>query len=167
MYEHSSYITSEGAYKSIENYGYDTERSYDATYKFEEAEPLETPVVSKITIPYSSYQVSSFEYDDGLYYRYQSGDAHIDEETGETLSFNNVLVQFASTKVIDSVGRRSVGLVGSGDGILYKNGDVFDVTWEKSSHSSPTKWYVDGEDMVLTEGKTFICVVPIGQTIEQ
>ena len=45
-----------------------------------------------------------FEYnpEDGLYYRYQYGDKHIDELTGEQLAFTNVIFQYCHGEVRDA-----------------------------------------------------------------
>lgn len=163
MYEHSSYIKSSGVLESIQKY--DTTYTSSPVFSWDNESVEYSSDVTNITIPYSNYQISEFRFNNGLYERYQSGLEHIDEETGEILTFNNVVVQYAKTAVIDSEGRRSVDLITTGEGKLFKNGEVFDITWEKDDEHSSTQWYLDGEPMTLTPGKTFVCVVPLTQAI--
>ena len=54
---------------------------------------------------YSNVQ-AYFEYndEDGKYYRYQYGDKHIDETTGEQLTVDNVIFQYCHGEFRDSKG---------------------------------------------------------------
>lgn len=168
MYEHSSYIDAEGILESAGNYGLRMTREGEPMFTFSEEE--RTPIgddVTALTLKYSGDQISRFEYDaeEGVYYRYQNGSAHIDDLTGETISVKNVIVQYANTYVIagDDAGRREVELVGSGTGYYYTNGKYENITWTKTAYNSPTKWYgADGKELKLNKGKTFICVYPSG-----
>lgn len=171
MYEHSSYISAEGILKSAEKYGYRMTREVEPMFTFAEEEITpEGEDVTAMTLKYSGDQISRFEYDEqkGVYYRYQNGNAHIDDLTGETVSVKNVIVQYANTYVIagDEAGRREVELVGSGTGYYYTNGRYENITWTKTAYNSPTKWYgSDGKELMLNKGKTFICVYPIGYEV--
>ena len=40
------------------------------------------------------------------------------------------------------------------------------ITWEKSSRTSQTKYYLEnGEELVVNDGNTFIQIQPEGQTL--
>lgn len=170
MYEHSSYIDAEGIFESAKDYGYRTE-SDEAMFTFAEEEVTPTGEEGKkISLKFSPDQTSVFEYNEaeGVYYRYQNGEAHIDELTGETISVKNVIVQFANTYSIpgDDAGRKEVELVGSGTGYFFTNGKYEPISWTKTSYSSATKWYgADGKELALNKGKTFICVYPEGYDV--
>ncbi len=171
MYEHSSYTDAAGILESAESYGYSLEENDAPMFTFSEEE--KTPSgdgAEDILLKYSGEQVSNFVYSDvnGLYYRYQNGEAHIDELTGETITVKNIIVQFANTFVIpgDEAGRREVELVGSGTGYYFTNGGYETISWTKNTYSSPTKWYgSDGQELELNKGKTFICVYPEGYDV--
>lgn len=108
-----------------------------------------------------------FEYneEDGLYYRFQhlSGGTdgpHIDQTTGEQLSFKNILVQ--NTKY-ENLGEGYLAFQchdSARDGWFFTNGKGIHVTWEKSSDYGATKFYDDyGNEITLNTGKTMICIV--------
>ena len=108
-----------------------------------------------------------FEYneDDGLYYRsqYLSGGTdgpHIDEATGEQLTFKNILVQYIS---YEDLGEGYLALQCQDTakaGWFFTNGKGIPVTWEKTSDYGATKFYDEyGNEITLNTGKTMICVV--------
>lgn len=108
-----------------------------------------------------------FEYneEDGLYYRsqYLSGGTdgpHIDEATGEQLTFKNILVQYISYEDLGE-GYLALQCQDSGkEGWFFTNGKGIHVTWEKTSDYGATKFYDDyGNEITLNTGKTMICIV--------
>ena len=56
---------------------------------------------------------------------------------------------------------------GTGAGLFITNGKVVQVTWKKDSEiSGPTKYYYeDGMEIVLNQGKTYICQVETTQNV--
>ena len=93
--------------------------------------------------------------------------AHLDAETREQVLVSNILIQLVPMRVVDGVGRRQVYTVGEGRGYLVTNGEHFPVTWTKSSHTSPMRWYFeDGSPLVLTPGRTWICVFQNTGTVD-
>lgn len=108
-----------------------------------------------------------FEYneEDGLYYRSQhlSGGVdgpHIDQATGEQLSFKNILVQYTKS---EDLGEGYLALQchdSTRDGWFFTNGKGIHVTWEKNSDYGATRFYDDfGNEIILNTGKTMICIV--------
>ncbi len=117
-----------------------------------------------LTVSFSRDFVSGFVFDGetGLYNVFNGDKKRIDEETGNQLSVTNVVVQFASMRVIpgDSEGRRDVNLVSSGSGYLFTNGARVPIKWEKKSHTSPTSYFFeDGSKAMFNKGKTWFCIV--------
>lgn len=172
MYEHSSYTDAQDLMESIEAKGYRTERNVEPMFTFyDEDTALGGAALSAtdVVIPFSSYQVSEFVYDEGtkLYTRIQSGEKQIDDLTGEAITVKNVIIQQTEISVIagDDAGRRNVDLVGSGEGIFITNGKARNITWEKADYSAPTKWYDEkGQKLKMNTGKTWICVYPSNKT---
>lgn len=171
MYEHSSYTNAEKILESWDNRGYrknKEEGSKPMLLFNNEDSIIENGLqASRVVIPYSGYQVSEFKYNNETkeYERYQSGMPHIDELTGQCITVKNVLIQIAPTKVIDSAGRRSIGLVGSGKGYYITNGKAENITWNKSNGTSTTQWFHEsGNELRVNKGKTFICIYSEGGT---
>ena len=117
----------------------------------------------------SCYPISEtyFEYneEDGLFYRYQYGDPHVDAAFDNTqLAFKNVLVQFAYYEVRDDNGYLAFQVHDdTKDGYYFTNGKGIHVTWEKTADYEPTRFYDDnGNEIELNTGKTMICIVEDG-----
>lgn len=100
------------------------------------------------------------------YLRFYSAKAHRDRETNEQLSAKNIIVQYAKTKdTFDKKNHIDIDLIGRGKALLFQNGEVYDLTWEKDSITDSTKYtFVDGSEMKLLPGQTWIEVVRLGQT---
>ena len=115
-----------------------------------------------------------FEYneEDGLYYRFQGmqkGDQkHMDGANNKQLAFKNVLVQFAYYETRDAKGYLSFQCHDdTKDGYYFTNGKGIHVTWKKTSDFAPTKFYDDnGNEIEINPGKTNICVVEQGKSID-
>jgi hypothetical protein len=168
MYVHSSYTSAERLFSQIKKYGYRENKGEDFSgmFSFYESpkELTDSQKAENISVTFLNGAEASFEYDaqTGIYKKFQNGSAHIDAETGEQLSVTNVIIQNAEMYTIkgDEAGRRSVELVGSGDGYLATKGGYVQIKWAKSSHTAPTVWtFADGTPLTMNVGKTWICVV--------
>jgi hypothetical protein len=162
---HNVYTDTDRLLAGIAYKNYSTEHYYGFksmfTFNNNVITPSEGETANKITLAFGKGRTPWFEYneDDGLYYRFQYGAEHIDENTGEQLSFENVLIQFAHYTSIDDHDRQELDLVGKGDGLYATGGKIIPVTWEKISESSQTKYYTeDGNELSLNPGKTFITI---------
>jgi len=113
-----------------------------------------------------------FEYneEDGLYYRSQhlSGSTdgpHIDETTGEQLTFKNILIQYVKYEDLGNDYMVFQCHDNTRSGWFFTNGKGIHVNWEKSSDYGATRFYDDyGNEVTLNTGKTMICVVKEGET---
>ena len=175
----NAYLSAEGVNSAIEHFDYS--KTYREDYynpdhfKFaSESSPntLEQYAnafdVKKIDMS-SCYPISKtyFEYneEDGLFYRYQYGEPHVDAAFDNTqLAFKNVLVQFAYYEVRDDNGYLAFQVHDdTKDGYYFTNGKGIHVTWEKTGDYEPTKFYDDnGNEIELNTGKTMICIVEDG-----
>lgn len=162
---HNVYTNGEMLLAGIEYKNYSTEHDEDFESKFSFNEEVETPsggeTANKITTTFNSSRAPWFEYNsnDGLYYRFQYGTEHIDENTGEQIAFENIIIQFAHYTSIDDHDRQEIDLVTSGDGLYASDGVIIPITWKKSSSGSQTKYYTeDGNELILNPGKTWVTV---------
>ncbi len=116
---------------------------------------------------YESY-ATSYVYDEeeDVYWRSLAGEPHEDRETGEELSFSNVIVLWAETEPIpgDREGRLNIDLDGSGEALIITAGRGFSGLWsaeEEFGVSGP-----QGREVRLTPGKTWITILPLDTAIE-
>ena len=156
-YEGGSHFTFASGENTLEQYG---ENAFDAT-------KIDLAGSYKITKTYFEYNA-----EDGLYYRYQgmqNGDkAHVDAATGEQLAFKNVLVQFTHYETRDDKGYLGYQCHDTTkDGYYFTNGKAIHVTWEKTTDYGSTVYYDDnGNEVEFNTGKTMICILKDGTTIE-
>ncbi len=161
---HNAYSTGEALLKRINDKGYS--RTYHDYYtrahlfKDEFSEINGNPA-KKVSIGFRNNE-PWFEYDEEnkVYKRFEFGDPQIDGETGEQLTFTNILIQFNSYSDLEgyeSAGSQDLDWSGSGDGFYISGGQVIPVTWKRGK--TTTKWYTsDGKELTMNPGKTWISV---------
>ena len=118
--------------------------------------------ITRVTVPFSNTNQTTFTFcnDTGLYFVEHTRGPWMDEYSVTQVSVANILIQHTAIRLADGEGRRSVDTVGRGTGYLMRDGLVFNVIWEKSSHTSPMRWYFeDGRPIVLAPGRTWINVL--------
>ena len=167
---HNAYASAKGIKKGIEDMGYrntykdgyigkftfahdgdpndlSQEDSYDATH----IEPG-----YKINKPYLEYDPK-----DEKYYRWQYGTEHIDDLTGEQLSFDNVILQYSSWEQIDDKGYLGFDCHGGGRMVYITKGKAVDGSWISFGGDQGAVRYFDsdGEEIVVNQGKTLIEII--------
>jgi hypothetical protein len=161
---------------AIEYLGFETKHSdsFQSKFKFNDEDTAsEGTTANKVTLNISNYTQPWFEYDseNKVYKRFQYGAEHIDDLTGEQLTFKNIIIQFAHYTSIDDHDRQEIDLVGSGSGYYISDGVAVPISWKKASDSDVTKYTTeDGEELKLNPGKTYVSVFesekPEGVVIE-
>ena len=109
-----------------------------------------------INKPYFEYNKS-----DGLYYRWQYGEKHIDAENDEQIAFKNIILQNTYYETRDAKGYLAFQCHDTTrEGFYITNGNAIPITWEKTTDFGATKYYdSNGNEIVLNTGKTFICII--------
>lgn len=166
--EHSAFTNKEKLMTAWDKVGYRKERNQEIApvfYFLEENVNLEGENAEKVSLPFSYYLISEFEYDATAqnYKRFQSGEPHIDANTGEQLRFKNIIIQFAEIWTIkgDPNFCRDMNLITEGDGLYITNGKLIPITWKKTSHRSPTQFFDSkGKKLEMNKGNTWISVYP-------
>lgn len=118
-------------------------------------------VAEVVIVPFSAPYTRTFVFDPVAgQYMVQNTDGMVqDAITAEQVGVTNILIQVTTKRVTGTLGQRTVGTVGEGDGFLVTDGFYQPVRWAKDSHVSPMRWYfADGTPLVLNPGRTWICV---------
>ncbi len=102
-----------------------------------------------------------------FYKRENGGVAHLDLETGEQLQTKTVIVQFAKeTGPVDDHMHLLYGNIGSGTGLLFSDGKVSKITWQKLDRSARTIFKDEaGKEVLLNKGQIWIEMLPIGTSV--
>ena len=125
---------------------------------------------NKVSINYSNIVTSSYEYDanEKVYKRFVNGKEHNDYVTGKQYTFKNIITYQVSNYTIagDDKGRQTLNNVGSGTGYYISEGYAVPIKWSKSSRKAQTKYtLLDGTDLVVNDGNTFIQIQPKGRNL--
>lgn len=110
--------------------------------------------------------LTTLEYneEEGVYYKNLHKTKQIDQLTGDQLTFANVIIQMTDSRQLDSHDYQDFTMVDSGKpGYFCTKGKMIPITWTKTSDYAPTKYYdMDGNEIVLNTGKTYIAVAQAG-----
>ncbi len=107
--------------------------------------------------------------------RTDGGVPNTDRLSGDRISARTIVVQIVEQDVLvgenDPGGfpRRFQHLVGTGDGVIYVNGQAHDVRWERPDAEDVTHWtYADTQEpVVLPPGRVWWEIVPIGTGLSE
>ena len=151
-------------------------RGYPATYQnlptrtFVDDEPLATrPFSQSITIPYRTGTLGYvFDPATDSYSRSVGGQPQIDPANNQPVVARNIVVMFQTYAMAPSLDhlRPVVGNVGSGNAIVFKEGQAIVGTWKKPSTTALTRFYdASGNEIPFVRGEIFIQSVPIGTAV--
>lgn len=156
------YTTMERIRQEQKNKKFKEEGDFEAFIFNEDDEEIKGEKALEVLIEYNKNNTTKYVYDETnrVYKRYKDGKLHIDEYDNSEIIAKNIIIQQATTKVLDSVGRLSIDLINKGTGIYITNGNHHEITWEKTSRSGKTKYYNhQGEEIKLNPGVTWIQVI--------
>ncbi len=167
--EHSLMTTGEGIVSGIKQKKYRTTHtdSYEDPLSFVDYGTrldLDGGAATHVMLKYHKTNIVDFAYDaeSDTYLRYQfDGVPHIDENNGEQLRFDNVIILLTDMWVIpnDYYNHLEVITTGKGDGYFIAGGKYIPIVWSRSTDDSQLKLTdTDGNEIELNRGKTFVSV---------
>ncbi len=114
-----------------------------------------------LKINYHGNYTLVIKYEKGVYHRYMNNILHLDRETKKPLDINTVVLQVASMRTVDAIGRQEISFIGSGSAWIFEKGKRTEVTWKKSAPREKTV-YIDknGKEYLFSDkGQVWIQVV--------
>ncbi|MBI3379607.1 DUF3048 domain-containing protein [Candidatus Gottesmanbacteria bacterium] len=169
--EHTMVCFSDNLYKigekrgwtNVDNRDIPWDKNFTAwTFKDEPKESERGTVNSMkliFTEGYDDYNVN-WEYDKvkNVYKRINGGVPHLDLETKEQMTANNVVVQITKlVGVVDNLGHLLYVTIGSGKALIFQDGKVMVGTWSKKTRVSRTIYYDSiGKEIKFNRGLTWI-----------
>lgn len=172
--EHTLFTSIEKLNNGIGNKRTERKKDYLLNYSVKSL-PLSTmegvTTANNVSIKYSNYSTSSYEYDveNKVYKRFVNGEAHKDYVTGEQYTFKNIITyQVRNYDLNDGSGKGRQGIdnIGSGEGYYISEGYAVPIKWSKSSREEQTVYtYLDGTELKVNDGNTFIQIQPQGQNL--
>ena len=159
--EHSYFINNEGIAQVCAKRGYSMEGEPVPPLTISQ-EPVTPPEpVSSAYVKFSGYANDQFDYNSetGLYEKQRKGQPHIDADTGEVLSFANVVILSTSITSYDGGDLREVAL-NNGKGWLLTGGGMETIAWSKGSYENQFSFTrADGTAAQGNVGPTFIALI--------
>lgn len=158
--------------KTVLNYSVDEIDIKEETSTTLEDGTVQTAITNQantIIIPYSYYMTVRYDYDavGKTYYRTANGVPHIDAITKDQYHFKNIIIaKIKNYTTNEGGGRQALENIGTGTGYYITNGHVKEITWSKDSRNAQTVYqYLDGTEITVNDGNTFIQIVPINSNI--
>ncbi|MBR4330636.1 MAG: DUF3048 C-terminal domain-containing protein, partial [Candidatus Riflebacteria bacterium] len=114
-----------------------------------------------LRINYHGNYTLVIKYENGVYHRYMNNILHLDRETKKPLDASAVVLQIASMKTVDAIGRQEISFIGSGSAYILEKGKRTKVTWHKTAPRNKTV-YIDenGVEYLFPEnGQVWVQVV--------
>ena len=128
-------------------------------------------VANNVDIKYSTSITSSYQYDEAnkVYKRFINKKEHNDYVTKEQYTFKNIITYQVDNQTLndgENKGRQELLNIGSGTGYYITNGYAVPIKWEKKSREAQTVYtYMNGDEIDVNDGNTFIQIQPKGQTL--
>ena len=173
-YEHTAFTNIEKISKTAKNRGYRNTSDKDTLLKYSIDEidlSLKEGAIlaNEVVIDYSYYHTTSYVYDEvnKVYKRSLSGIKNVDLVTNKQYTAKNIITYKVENYTLDKKGRQDLKNIGSGEGYYISNGYAVPITWEKKTREGQTVYrYLDGKEIVVNDGNTFIQIQPINQKLE-
>jgi len=131
-----------------------------------------SPTASKISFDfwagYKAYAVSwNYDKTNNLYLRSNGGKAHIDFNTGKTITAKNIVIQFTKeTRSVDEHGHNLYEMIGSGTGVLLQNGNKSEITWSKANRTARTIFKdAAGKEISFVPGNIWVEILATGSNV--
>lgn len=165
--EHTLFTTGEKLMQGLSDKGYDTpyEDGIDFGFVFEDEVTLNGEAATTVTATFSGNKTTTMTYnpDSGVYEASQYKKDMVDGNTGDTMTFRNVLTLYTKQwKRFDGTYYRSFyTLIGSGEGHFACGGEIVPIKWSRESLREPFSFTLeDGTPITLGTGTTYIGVMP-------
>lgn len=105
------------------------------------------------------------------YLRTNGGEPHMDKNTEKQLAAKNVVVVFADESVANDGyegGQHMLyDIVGSGDAIIFQNGQAYEGEWTKALETDMMRFYnANGEEIEMVRGQIWISILPTGNEVD-
>lgn len=126
--------------------------------------------VTSVTVPFSSpaYQ-TSWNYDgtSNVYKRSIAGQPHVDDSADARVTVNSVVVIQTRYNTFQARGNTysDPGTTGSGDALIFQNGDVIEARWSRKNGRQYSFTTHNNDDIELNVGKLWFAVQPADQNV--
>lgn len=168
-WEHTLFTTGENLQAAVDAYGYNTPTEANFGLQFKDGVELSGENAEEITITFKSKKKTILTYDAsiGQYKLNMHGSEHIDGNTGEPVTFKNVIAIYTKQWYYSDGIHKFYDTIGSGEGYAAIGGKIVPITWSRESLRTPYVYKLaDGTPLELDVGTTYIAMVGIKNPID-
>ena len=123
--------------------------------------------VSKINIEINKTYNTSYEYKDGLFYKFMNSEKAIDAINNSQISFSNIVIQKTPITLCSDSSHLNIPLIGEGDGFVFSKGKMINIRWKRDSETSKTILLDNNDDPIpLSPGKTMWNIIDTKNKID-
>jgi len=128
------------------------------------------PIVVPFWTNQPDYTITwNYDKNTNLYNRFGGQTPYTDPLTKEQVAAKNVIIQFETERTANDGypdGHLLYGTTGSGNALIFQDGNVIKGKWVKTSRTSRTK-YIDsqGKEIQLNRGLIWIQTIPVGTSV--
>lgn len=173
-WEHTLHGDLEGFWQALAEKDQNTPPQFSSAMAFSSLPPQGGEPAENVTIEYQDWTTVAWEYDEenGRYWRWADGEAHVDANDGEQISAANVVLVYAIHMLDQSICERQVEdqcyafsteiqIWGSGDAVVIRDGRQYSATWQRQERDHMLT-FVDenGDPVPLQIGNTWFQVIP-------
>lgn len=176
--EHRGCTSGENIQKAIAKIGYSTKQTVSDWTPYSVnvdgtadvwGDTSVTGPCSAVTVTFSSGYVHTFKYDaeSKKYVNYLNNKVMTDGNNGKQMAVENVIVMYTPVTTLNtSKGHKEWNMeITNGEGFYVSNGVGQKIYWKKDGKSGALKFSsVNGKELVVNQGQTWIGVVPQGNT---
>lgn len=161
---HNVYTNFQNLDKINQQLGHQT--SNPKPFARDDSKPAPAATVSNVNVVMSSgLYNSSWQYqpDKNTYLRSQAGQVHAN--TGGNIESSVVVIlKMNMNHVFEDGWREDYATRGAGDAVVFQNGSVFEVKWEKPTPEAQFAFKnQDDSEFKLTRGKVWLTAIPVNQ----
>lgn len=126
-----------------------------------------TPISYDFWSGYSDFSVLwNYDAATNSYARVMANQPHVDQNTGEQISVKNVVVLFTQERgPVNELKHMLYTTVGSGEALIFQNGEVVEARWNKPSRTARTTFTVAGKPVEFVRGPIWISVLGTGSEV--
>ena len=157
---HNLYTSSTKILKAIEDKKYNLKAESPLKFDKETFKNEALKSSTNILVEPNNVYKTSYNFKDGVYTKHMDGEIAVDALTNKPLTFTNIVIQKTDITLQADNSHLDIDLVNTGDGLLFSNGKVMEIKWNKDSEFGDTRLYdLEGNDVSLTPGNTIWNIV--------
>jgi hypothetical protein len=141
-------------------------------WTFGDGKPAASPTASTISYEFwtgfQDYAVEwNYDAQTNTYKRKHGGEAHTDLNNNQPVAASDVVVMFTAEKgPLNEKKHMMYEVVGTGDALIFKDGQVINATWSKKDREAELQFSEKGKPVEFTRGMVWVSILAKGSEVK-